>query len=113
METINKFNKRTFFSIGMLVSGIGLPISGLFNHYLAFGPLSVERHFWMSVHNISGILFTIFTISHIIMNRRAIVKHIHSLKGVLINKEALAAVAVVFFITVLFASHAFLAGRGH
>jgi hypothetical protein len=110
METKRKFNKRAFFSIGMLVSGIGLPLSGLMNHYTGFEPLTVERHFWMSVHDVSGILFAIFALSHIILNRRSIITYIHTIKGRLVNREAIAAIIIVLFITALISSHAFHAG---
>jgi hypothetical protein len=49
------FNKRAFISIAMFLAGICLPISGIMNHRLQFEPLTVERHFWMSVLNNSGI----------------------------------------------------------
>ncbi len=108
METKNKFNKRAFFSIGMLISGIGLPLSGLMNHYMGFDPLTTERHFWMSVHDVSGILFVVFAVLHIILNRRTIKTYIHTLKGRFINKEAFAALIIVIFITALISSHALL-----
>ena len=110
MEIKKKFNNRAFFSVGMLVSGITLPLSGLMNHYTGFGPLTAERHFWMSVHDVSGILFTIFTVTHIILNRRSLLNYIHNLKGIIINKETFAAAAIVIFITALIASHVLLVG---
>jgi hypothetical protein len=91
----------------MLISGLCLPLSGLMNHYTGFDPLTVERHFWMSVHDVSGILFVIFAVLHIILNRRTIKTYIHTLKGKLINKEAFAALIIVIFITALISSHAF------
>jgi uncharacterized membrane protein YdcZ (DUF606 family) len=62
------FNKRAFISIAMFLAGICLPISGIMNHRLQFEPLTVERHFWMSVHNMAGILFVIFVILHLSYN---------------------------------------------
>ncbi|KAF5043015.1 hypothetical protein DSECCO2_506690 [anaerobic digester metagenome] len=52
-----QFNKRAFASTGLFISGLGLPITGLLNHFLAFDTLTVERHAWMSAHNVLGLLF--------------------------------------------------------
>jgi hypothetical protein len=107
MEANKKFNKRAFISVGLLVSGIGLPFSGLMNHFTGFDPMTTARHFWMSVHDISGILFTIFAITHIILNWRSIKNYAVNLKGIIISREALAAISIVIIITALIASHAF------
>lgn len=109
MESNKKFNKRAFITFGMLASGMALPVSGLMNHYLAFDLLTISRHFWMSVHNILGLLFAMFSIGHIILNRHAVKNYLTKLKKVFISKEALAAVSIVLFITGLFALHAFVA----
>lgn len=111
MEPNKKFNKRAFITFGMLASGVALPVSGLMNHYLAFELLTLSRHFWMSVHNILGILFTVFSISHIILNWRAVKNYFLKLKKIFISTEALAAISIVVFITGLFALHAFIAGK--
>ncbi len=110
METNKKFNKRAFISVGLIVSAIGLPFSGLMNHYMGFEPLTTARHFWMSVHDVSGILFTIFAITHIIFNWRSIKNYLSNFKKAVISKEALAAISLVIFVTALIASHAFHAG---
>jgi hypothetical protein len=110
MELNKKFNKRAFISMGMLASGIALPFSGLMNHYLAFEMLNFSRHFWMSIHNILGILFTIFALSHVILNWRVIQNYLIRLKKVTVSREAAAAISLVVFITTLFALHVFIAG---
>ncbi len=110
MNSNKKFNKRAFITFGMIASGIALPVSGLMNHYLAFDHLTISRHFWMSVHNILGILFTIFSISHIILNWHVIKNYLFRLKKAVVSTEALAAISIVAFITGLFALHAFVAG---
>lgn len=110
MNSNKKFNRRAFIAFGMLASGIALPVSGLMNHFLGFDLLTQSRHFWMSVHNILGILFTIFSISHIILNRHAIKNYLFRLKKAVISTEALAAISIVAFITCIFALHVFIAG---
>ncbi|MBU0529757.1 DUF4405 domain-containing protein, partial [bacterium] len=87
-----RFNKRAFISMGMFVSGLGLPISGVMNHFLAYDTKTIERHAWMSVHNILGLLFIIFAILHIIYNWNALIKYVTKMSKQFISKEAFAAI---------------------
>lgn len=89
-ETIRtkKFNSRSFIAIAMFLSGLMLPISGIMNHSLQFDILTQGRHFWMSIHNMAGVLFAITTICHITLNWKALVNHINKTKTYLMNKEA-------------------------
>jgi len=105
-NTERTFNKRSFVSTAMILAGLALPFSGLMNHYLQFEQFSAERHFWMSVHNMSAILFCIFLIVHIIYNRKAIIKYIKKANSLLISKEALLAIFLVIFIVGVFSLHA-------
>jgi len=100
------FNKRAFVSTGMFISAIGLPMSGLMNHYLAFDILSSERHLWMSVHNVLGVLFTIFAIWHIILNWRQLINYIKKKTQTVISREFIAAVAIVFGFLLIIILHA-------
>jgi NAD-dependent dihydropyrimidine dehydrogenase PreA subunit len=106
METTQSFNKRAFVSVVMFASGLALPFSGYMNHSLQFDLLSTGRHFWMSVHNASALLFAIFAVLHIIYNRRALVNHIKRIKSISIKKEALLAFALVIFVVGLISLHA-------
>jgi len=101
------FNRRAFVSIAMFLSGLCLPISGIMNHKLQLEPLTVERHFWMSVHNSAAILFTIFVILHLSYNWRVLINYANRAKEITISKEAVAAFTLVIIITGLFSSHAF------
>ncbi|NTW32590.1 MAG: DUF4405 domain-containing protein [Bacteroidetes bacterium] len=101
------FNKRAFISIAMFTSGLCLPFSGIMNHNLQFETLSVERHFWMSVHNMAAVLFVIFAILHISYNWRALMSYAKKAKEIFISKESLAAIALVIVIVGLFASHTY------
>ena len=56
------FNTRAFISTVMFTSGLFLPFSGLMNHILQFEEMTIARHFWMSVHDISGLLFAIILV---------------------------------------------------
>jgi len=101
------FNKRAFISSAMLISGLSLPFTGLMNHLFQFDQLTLERHFWMSAHDIAGILFVIFSILHISLNWKALVNYVKRTKELYISKEALTAIVLVIVIVGLISSHAF------
>ncbi len=101
------FNKRAFISTALFISGLGLPFSGIINHELQLEPLNQARHFWMSVHNASAVLFTIFAILHISLNWRPLMNYLKNIKGIAISKEALIAMTLVIFIVGMFSLHAF------
>jgi hypothetical protein len=100
------FNRRALVSVAMFASGIILPFSGIMNHNLQFETLTMQRHFWMSLHNISAILFVIFAIIHIILNRSSLLKYIVRIKNTIISKEAALAIFIVVFIAGMFSMHA-------
>lgn len=104
------FNKRAFSSSVLFLSGVCLPFSGIMNHNLQLEPLSVERHFWMSVHNSAAILFTVFAIVHLSYNWRTLWRYVKKVKKVSMSKEALSALGLVLGIVGLFTIHAFHAG---
>lgn len=101
------FNKRAFTSVAMLISGLILPFSGFMNHELQFESLTMPRHFWMTVHNTSAVLFVIFAIIHISFNWRVLFAYLKQKRTVLINKESILAVIIVISIVSLLSSHAF------
>ncbi len=106
-EQIKKpFNKRAFVANGMFFSGIILPFSGYMNHRLQMDPISGSRHFWMSVHNMAAILFTICVVIHIYYNWNSLVKYLNKAKNLKVSKEAIAAFVIVVVIIGLFSSHA-------
>jgi hypothetical protein len=108
METTqDKFNKRAFVSVAMFTAGLALPFSGYMNHLTQFDAMTVERHFWMSVHDASALLFAIFAVLHVIYNWNALVRHIKRIKSISIKKEALLALALVILIVGFVSLHAF------
>jgi hypothetical protein len=110
IANVKPFNKRAFVTLCMVLSVLIMPISGFMNHELQFEPLTQARHFWMSLHNISAILFVIFVVIHIYLNRRALKNYIARKESYLISKESLAAMLIIAGIIFLFASHAFRVG---
>ena len=105
------FNKRAFTSTALFTSGLLLPFSGLMIHILQFEKLTVAGHFWMSVHDISGILFVIFSILHISYNWKALISYAKKAKDVFISKEALIAITLVIIIVWFISSHSFHVNR--
>lgn len=113
MKTAKTFNTRSFVTLMIAFSGLGLPVTGIANHFFGFAPPSVERHAWMSAHNCLGILFVVFSIWHVVLNRRALWKHVRNatLRIRAMSREAMFAGAVVTLMLVLFVGHAFHAGH--
>jgi len=101
------FNRRAFVSLTLFVSGALLPVSGLINHQLAFDFMTPERHFWMSVHNVAAILFTLAALTHIVTNWRALLHYAKKVHGVVVSKEAALAALLVLGVVGLIATHAF------
>lgn len=100
------FNKRAFTSVAMFLSGILLPISGIMNHQLAFSGMTQPYHFWMSVHNMSALIFSICAVTHVSYNWRALLHYINKVKNQRISKEAWYAIFLVLGVVGLFSSHA-------
>lgn len=101
-----KFNNRAFITIAMFTSGLMLPLSGLMNHRYQFEGLTVARHFWMTAHNISAILFMVFVILHLSYNWRLLIKYSKDIGNMIISKEAIIAILMVLFIVGIFSMHA-------
>ena len=86
------FNKRSFISIAMAFSVLILSFSGMANHKHQFEQLTVERHFWMTIHNTAAVLFVIFAIIHISYNWKIFLSYIKKTKSAFISKETLLAI---------------------
>ena len=103
------FNRRAFVALTITLAGMGLPLTGYMNHYYQMAPMTLGRHAWMTAHNILGVIFTVFALWHVIMNRRALSLYLQSgwakCKGY--NREAIAAFSLVALLLLLFVGHAF------
>lgn len=111
--TTRPFNYRGFVAAMACFSGMGLPVTGIVNHFHGLAPVTVERHAWMSAHNILGLLFVVFCVWHAVLNRRALWNHMRSgfnrIPGV--SREAILAGTVVALALLIFVGHAFHAGH--
>lgn len=103
------FNLRAFIVAMIALTGITLPLSGLFNHLHQFEPLTVARHGWMAAHNVMAILFAVFCGWHIVLNRRAVWNHVHDAAKKIPTREAALAGGLVAALLTLAIAHAFLA----
>ncbi|MFA6242567.1 MAG: DUF4405 domain-containing protein [Candidatus Hydrogenedentales bacterium] len=103
------FNKRAFAALTIAVAGIGLPVTGIANHIYQFEPMTLERHAWMSAHNVLGLLFASFALWHAYLNRRALLTYVKGMvaRMPLLSREAILAVAVVALALFIFVGHAF------
>lgn len=108
-ENAPRFRLRAFVSLGLLFSGLGLPLSGIANHLVQFEPLTPTRHAWMAAHNSLGLLFLLFALGHLILNRRALHQHLRgwALHIPTISREALAAGLLVTAVLLFWVGHAF------
>ena len=105
-----RFNMRRFVVLTAIVTGLGLPFSGLANHLLQLEPIfSAARHAWMAAHTMLGILFTLSVLSHAVFNRRMLLAYVRgqaARPGT--GREAagaIALVAVMLFVAVGHAVH--------
>lgn len=114
MEQVTKkkpFNKRAFISTALFVSGLSLPFTGFMNHSLQYEGLTVARHFWMTAHDVAGILFVICAVLHVSLNRKILLGYAKKAKATFISKEALTAIAFVIIVVGLMSLHALHAGN--
>ena len=109
-----RFNLRACVALMIAVSGLGLPVTGVFNHLHGLESMTLGRHAWMAAHNVLGILFVLFSIVHVVLNRRALWSHLRNTAARLptLSREALVAGAIVAVVLAVSVGHAFHAG-GH
>jgi hypothetical protein len=103
-------NQRALVSMLAIVSGIGLPITGLANHLHQMERMTSQRHAWMAAHWALGIIFTIAATWHVILNRRALLAHMKSVAGRigLVSRECVCAVAIVAVVLWIAVGHTLL-----
>jgi hypothetical protein len=108
--TKDSFDIRAFVALTAAIAGLGLPLSGYYNHLFQMDPMTIQRHAWMSAHNILGVIFAIFAIWHAILNRRALFNHVKGsfTRIPFIRREALFAISLVSFGLLIFVGHSFI-----
>jgi hypothetical protein len=106
-KTKESFNLRAFITLMAGFTGAGLPLTGLANHLLQQEPLTVPRHTFMAVHNVLGLVFCVFTICHILLNRRVLAGYIRSgmAQARALKREMIYALALTGAVLVLAVGH--------
>jgi hypothetical protein len=102
MNPSNKLDKKAFISCGLFITGFGLPVSAIINHFLALTTLSSQRHIWMSINDVLAVLFLFFILFHISLSRKPLVKYLKIYSARVFSKELL--IASVLIIVLLFAA---------
>lgn len=104
----NQFQIRSFAAIVLATTGIGLPVTGIVNHFNAFSGFTVARHAWMSAHNVLGVLFVLFALVHVLLNRRVLWGHLKDFSAGIpgISREAAWACGVVILSLLIAVGHA-------
>lgn len=108
-----KLNKRALVSIVIALSGLGLPFTGFATHAYAHEPMTVPHHAWMAAHNFLGFLFVVFSVWHVVLNRRPLWAYFKSKAAQIpsLSREAIVAAVIVSMPLLLVIAHAFH-GRG-
>ncbi len=104
-------NRRSLNVLLMLFSFILLPPSGIIIHSThELAERDTLRHFAMSVHNFSAIIFLTTCVIHLIVNRKVLLKYVSekTTQYLHLKREVLIAVLVVFGIIGFFSMHALL-----
>lgn len=102
-------NLRGFVILTASVAGLGLPITGLANHFHQMDPMvSFSRHAWMSAHTVLGVLFTVAVAWHAFLNRSMLLNRARGhAAGSGISREAAGAIIFVTVTLLLAVGHAF------
>jgi len=92
----DRWDRRAFVVTGALLSGLTLPVSGFADH-LARRPSGGTAAGWAIVHVSLGTLFVGFCAWHVVLNRRALARHLRGGLPVRLRptREFLAALALV------------------
>jgi hypothetical protein len=99
-----RFDSRAFVASAAVISGIGLPVTGLGIHLSQAHPVTPSYHAWMTTHWSLGILFAVFTVWHVVLNRRALLRHLRGARPRIREVSREAALAITLVAVVLFAA---------
>lgn len=107
----SKLDKRAFSAVMAGLSALCLPFSGLALHLLDGALPSQERHAWMAVHTVLGIVFVVFAAWHVIINRRGLVNSLRKAAagGYRVRREIWLALLIIAALIALSWGHAAVA----
>jgi hypothetical protein len=99
-----RLDSRAFVASAAVLSGIGLPVTGFGSHLSQAYPVTPSYHAWMTIHWSLGIVFAVSAVWHVVLNRRALLRHLRGSRPRIreVSREAVLAIALVA--VVLFAA---------
>ena len=91
------FNKRALVDIALAITAIGLPVTAILMEStpreLGFNS---TRHMWTEMHGSFGLLFMVFPVWHVILNRKVLWNFIKGAGAThSVSREAIVAVMIV------------------
>lgn len=105
------FNTRSFVSLVLAASGLGLLPTGLADHITQSNGASAVHQGWVLAHVALGALFIVFVVWHVALNRRALLKRIKgTARFIPISREAAWAAALVTVPLLFLVGHALAGG---
>ncbi len=101
----NPFDARAFVALSLVLSGIGLPATGIMNHLYQSAPITT-RHGWMAAHNALAAVVVVFAIWHIVLNWKVLARHVGvGARRLSRKREALWATTMVALVLVAAVGH--------
>ena len=104
---------RSFLSIGTFLFFIVLTISGIALQKIGHAPYTFLKIFFIVAHNISAMLFLIFSIGHIIKNWKAIKSYMSGNAKKIISREMLIGVILLIITLIICCVVAIRAAKEH
>lgn len=99
MNTKQDINKKAFVSCGLFLTGFGLPVVAIINHFLFLKPFTIQRNIWLSVNDVLAVLFIFFAVLHISFNLKSFLRYLRTYSFKKISKElVLASVLIMMLI---------------
>jgi hypothetical protein len=83
MEAVpgEKMNPRAFAAIMAGLSGLTLPLTGLALHHHTHHPGAQGYHGLFHAHVFLGVLFVVFSVWHLVLNRRSLIRYFRDAAG--------------------------------
>jgi len=101
------FHARAFVASVAAISGSGLPVTGLGSHLCQAYPVTPSYHAWMTIHWSLAIVFVVFAVWHVVLNRRALLRHLRGASPRIreVSREAVFAVTLVAVVVFAAVAH--------
>jgi hypothetical protein len=107
MNTSNNINKRAFVSCGLFITGFGLPVSAIINHFLILKSFTIQQNIWMSVNDVLAVLFIFFAVFHFTFHSKSFLRYLKSYSVKNIRKELVLASVLIFVLLFAVVFHNF------